>query len=297
MMTIKEFARLCKCNTQTLRYYDKIDLLKPVKVDQWSGYRYYIKAQAIDFVKIKNLQAADFTIDEIKSLLAASDQQVYEAFDLKILEQAQKLERIKQIQQSYLAEKSNMENIIQGVSGFLTSQMTNFELLREFGLTPGDGPDMVKYLKEFFEHTMRKNHPDNQNISMKVMGESFNGTEAVAERIKSLDTECLTKGFVVSMDEEPDVTPVVLDDYETIWERHGWEHVHEFLEELPVLEKEEEYCLLIQRDQSEFSESLEFSLFMIAVILRRQRSPELKLNCLTKDREDGRNSFSLMRRK
>ena len=27
MMTIKEFASLCGCNTQTLRYYDKIDLL------------------------------------------------------------------------------------------------------------------------------------------------------------------------------------------------------------------------------------------------------------------------------
>ena len=28
MMTIKEFASLCGCNTQTLRYYDKIDLFR-----------------------------------------------------------------------------------------------------------------------------------------------------------------------------------------------------------------------------------------------------------------------------
>lgn len=110
-MTIKEFATLCGCNTQTLRYYDKIDLLKPVKVDQWSGYRYYTKAQAISFVKIKNLQAADFTIDEIKALLTIPDQQVFEAFDQKIAEQAQKLERIKEIQQSYLTEKTNMEKL------------------------------------------------------------------------------------------------------------------------------------------------------------------------------------------
>lgn len=73
MMTIKEFAKLCGCNTQTLRYYDKIDLLKPVKVNQWSSYRYYAKSQAIDFVKIKNLQAADFTIDEIKKLIILSE--------------------------------------------------------------------------------------------------------------------------------------------------------------------------------------------------------------------------------
>lgn len=50
MMTIKEFANLCKCNTQTLRYYDKIDLLKPIKVDSWSKYRYYTQSQAKDFV-------------------------------------------------------------------------------------------------------------------------------------------------------------------------------------------------------------------------------------------------------
>ena len=68
-MTIKEFANLCGCNSQTLRYYDRIDLLKPVEVDQWSGYRFYEEEQALDFVKIKNLQLAGFTIDEIKEIL------------------------------------------------------------------------------------------------------------------------------------------------------------------------------------------------------------------------------------
>ena len=98
MMTIKQFASLCGCNTQTLRYYDKINLLKPIHVDPWSGYRYYAKSQAIDFVKIKNLQAADFTILEIKELIKKTDTQVYEAFDRKIAEQTQRLERIIEIQ-------------------------------------------------------------------------------------------------------------------------------------------------------------------------------------------------------
>lgn len=105
MMTIKEFAALCRCNAQTLRYYDKIDLLKPVRVDSWTGYRYYQKEQAIAFVKIKKLQSADFSIEEIKALLQQSDQEVYAAFDRKIAEQEHKLERIRGIQQSYLKEK------------------------------------------------------------------------------------------------------------------------------------------------------------------------------------------------
>ena len=128
MMTIKEFASLCGCNAQTLRYYDKINLLKPVKVDPWSGYRYYTKSQAIDFVKIKNLQAADFTIDEIKTMLAISDQQVYEAFDRKIAEQAQKLERIKEIQQSYQTEKSNMERLVQNVADYILHAVSDYEV-------------------------------------------------------------------------------------------------------------------------------------------------------------------------
>ena len=32
MITIQRFARLCECNTQTLRYDDRIGLLTPAKV-------------------------------------------------------------------------------------------------------------------------------------------------------------------------------------------------------------------------------------------------------------------------
>ena len=40
-MTIKDFSALCGCSTQTLRYYDRIGLLKPTRLDNWTGYRHY----------------------------------------------------------------------------------------------------------------------------------------------------------------------------------------------------------------------------------------------------------------
>ena len=86
-MTIKEFALICGCNPQTLRYYDQIALLKPVKVDMWSGYRFYDEEQAYVFVKIKNLQKAGFTIDEIKGLLDKDNLVIYQAFEEKIAEE------------------------------------------------------------------------------------------------------------------------------------------------------------------------------------------------------------------
>ncbi len=83
MMTIKEFAKLCSCNTQTLRYYDRINLLKPAKTDEMTGYRYYSENQAMDFVKIKNLQSADFSIDEIKQLILKDDEETIKEFGFK----------------------------------------------------------------------------------------------------------------------------------------------------------------------------------------------------------------------
>ncbi len=164
MMTIKQFASLCGCNTQTLRYYDKIDLLKPVKVDQWSGYRYYAKSQAIDFVKIKNLQAADFTIDEIKALITMPDQQVYEAFDRKIAQQSQKLERIKEIQQSYLTEVNTMKIMINSFCDHLLDRANDPEMLREFGMTSNDAAGLVETVRAYLFSRTEKSDREPQAL-------------------------------------------------------------------------------------------------------------------------------------
>jgi DNA-binding transcriptional MerR regulator len=41
MIKIGDFARLSQVSVVTLRYYDEMDLLKPVRVDDFTGYRYY----------------------------------------------------------------------------------------------------------------------------------------------------------------------------------------------------------------------------------------------------------------
>ncbi len=84
MITIQGFAKLCGCNAQTLRFYDRIGLLTLARVDSWTSYRYYEEEQAVRFVKIKNLQRADFSIEEIKTLLEADEDSLMQAFDGKI---------------------------------------------------------------------------------------------------------------------------------------------------------------------------------------------------------------------
>ena len=45
LLTIGEFARLSRLSPKALRMYDDLGLLRPFRVDEWSGYRYYAPAQ------------------------------------------------------------------------------------------------------------------------------------------------------------------------------------------------------------------------------------------------------------
>ena len=296
-MTIKEFAILCGCNTQTLRYYDKIDLLKPVRVDPWSGYRYYSKQQSIDFVKIKNLQAADFTIEEIKELLTMSDRQVYEAFEQKIEQQSRKLERIKEIQQSYLKEKSSMERLIQSVSEFLLHAVQDYEVLREFGISPEDGPIVVSRLKDYIERSMREDLPLEAEVEMILNDRVIRGADNVADAFETLKGRGYEDTVLIGDKDVGSEEPLTPENSENIWSKHGWNFVYEFIGEIPELEDGYAYGFHFRLTEEKQTEGLEFPLFMIAAMLPKMDSPEVSVGCSIEKSEDGQNHFTLLRRK
>jgi DNA-binding transcriptional MerR regulator len=149
-MTIKDFSKLCGCNPQTLRYYDLEGLLKPVKVDEWSGYRYYDEEQAIAFVKIKNLQKAGFSIDEIKELLDKDDTEIYFAFEKKIIEQEKQLQEIKKLQKTYQAEIKDMKQAFLALRDTLKDSMEKYSPVEEFGITEDECEEIKKNLDEYF---------------------------------------------------------------------------------------------------------------------------------------------------
>lgn len=71
-LTTKQFAALCKVERRTLHYYDEIDLLKPVKVEE-NGYRIYNSSQFDTMSMIKALQSVGMSLTEIKSLMSEND--------------------------------------------------------------------------------------------------------------------------------------------------------------------------------------------------------------------------------
>ncbi len=300
-MTIKEFAQLCACNTQTLRYYDKIDLLKPVQVDPWSGYRHYDSKQAIDFVKIKNLQAADFTIGEIKKLLVQPDHLVYEAFEKKIAEQIQKLERIQEIQKTYLAEKNTMEKIIYSMTDYILSQCGHPEVLTEFGLEISDAPAILALLKDYMNNTVSRELSDGE-VRMSINDEVIQGNAAILDRIHSLtkenlsDTILLNTGYGYEMEHSHDPEPD-FSTYDVIFERRGWTHVSDFFDEIPHLEKGKTYCLWTRTSSMAYNEDLSFALFLMGAVLYKQNLKDVSVNGSCSTAEGHENHFKLLCKK
>lgn len=76
LLPIGAFARAAALSVITLRHYHDTGLLAPAHVDPDTGYRYYSAAQLVDAEVIRRLRALDLPLEEVRTVLAARDEQV-----------------------------------------------------------------------------------------------------------------------------------------------------------------------------------------------------------------------------
>ena len=295
MITIQGFAKLCGCNTQTLRYYDRIGLLTPAKVDEWTGYRYYEEEQALLFVKIKNLQQADFSIEEIKALLPGDDDLLAAAFERKIEEQQQKLERIREIQRSYLKETMDMQKLVSTIIGFMEEQLNSPTLWEEFGIDMGRKAEITAKAHAMLADMLAKNREALETVTLTMDDQAVTGAENVIRAIRDGNLDAADR-ILVNPDgtEEPNGIP---EDAEVVFERHGWSHISEWIREMPLLkEAGERYCVF---EQTAESAANTVGLPMMMLVMMASEMDELKggVTCNTTPSRDGRNHFTLLFKK
>jgi DNA-binding transcriptional MerR regulator/predicted transcriptional regulator YdeE len=68
-MLIGDFSKLSFVTVKALRYYDEIGLLKPERVDEFTGYRYYSASQLPRLNRIVALKNMGLSLEEIARLL------------------------------------------------------------------------------------------------------------------------------------------------------------------------------------------------------------------------------------
>ncbi len=69
MLKIRDFARLAEVSMTTLRYYDEIGLLKPIRVDPDTAYRYYTIDQLPRLHRIMAFKELGLELSQISELL------------------------------------------------------------------------------------------------------------------------------------------------------------------------------------------------------------------------------------
>ena len=69
MLKIGDFSRLARVTIKALRYYDELGLLKPAKIDSFTGYRYYSADQLPRLHRIIALKDMGLSLEEITRLL------------------------------------------------------------------------------------------------------------------------------------------------------------------------------------------------------------------------------------
>jgi DNA-binding transcriptional MerR regulator len=71
MFRIGDFSRIARVSARLLRFYDEIDLFKPLHAEQPSGYRYYSIEQLGQLNRITVLKDLGFSLDTIRDMLKA----------------------------------------------------------------------------------------------------------------------------------------------------------------------------------------------------------------------------------
>ena len=72
-LTISKTAKLVGTTSETLRHYDRIGLVKPSKLDEWTNYRYYTSQDIVRLNTIKALQFMGMSLKDIKQILNSQD--------------------------------------------------------------------------------------------------------------------------------------------------------------------------------------------------------------------------------
>uniref|UniRef100_UPI004057765D MerR family transcriptional regulator n=1 Tax=Acetatifactor sp. TaxID=1872090 RepID=UPI004057765D len=69
LMLIGEIAEFFNVSRKAIRLYEKKGIIKPVKVDEQNGYRYYSVQQVQQLNALLEFKALGFSLDEIKTVM------------------------------------------------------------------------------------------------------------------------------------------------------------------------------------------------------------------------------------
>jgi effector-binding domain-containing protein len=158
MFKIGDFSRLSRISVKALRYYDEIGLLKPVKVDEFTGYRYYSADQLPRLHYIIALKDTGLSLEEIATLINNS-LNTTQMRDIFILKQAELRQRLSE-EQKRLVQVENLLRQIEKEGKMpdykVVVKKTEPQLIASMrGILPNYG-EVGQFYEVIFKHLTKK---------------------------------------------------------------------------------------------------------------------------------------------
>ncbi len=113
-LSIGEVSEICHISIKTLRYYDKIGLLKPAYVDSVSRYRYYSKSQLSSITFFKEMKLMGFSSDELRGCFdnkEVTSEKVIALLDKKMSQIDKQLEELQSVKQRLAISKQLLQEM------------------------------------------------------------------------------------------------------------------------------------------------------------------------------------------
>jgi MerR family transcriptional activator of bmr gene len=114
--SIGQVSKLCNISIQTLRYYDKINLVKPYDIDKHTGYRSYSNLNVLHIRIIQDMKNINFSLEEISHAL-----KFHGLNDLALIMKAKQKETLGEIQR------------LQGISSSIEQRIKQMNDLQVIG--------------------------------------------------------------------------------------------------------------------------------------------------------------------
>lgn len=143
MYKIGDFSSMSKTTIKALRYYEKEGLLKPIYIDQNTGYRYYETSQLVEISKIISLRQIGLSIKDIKNILNGCDMKSILNKRKKEIKENLTIYTTQLSKINYLLEENNMKNeiFIKEIPSYIVYYsdgiISDFSKITEFVLQTG----------------------------------------------------------------------------------------------------------------------------------------------------------------
>lgn len=171
--TVQKLSKIAGISTRTLRYYDEIELLKPLKINS-SGYRIYGQNEVNKLQQILFYRELGISLENIKNIINSP------TFD--------SLNALKEHHSKLLAKRKQIDLLIENVTKtialkegkYIMTDLEKFEGFKEKMVDENEknygaeirekyGEDVINESNKKFRNMSKKDYEDWQNLSAKII--------------------------------------------------------------------------------------------------------------------------------